>query len=555
MSKPIIYQLLPRLFTNTTDANVVNGTIEQNGCGKLNQINDAALDYISSLGATYVWYTGIIRHASTTNYPYFSHPANANVVKGKAGSPYAICDYYDVDPDLAENVDARMDEWRALVERTHKHGLKVIIDYVPNHVARNYFSDTRTDVDNLGQNDDVSVPFSPQNNFYYIGNESFTSPVTNLDVPYIEKPAKASGNDAFTSSPSVTDWYETVKLNYGVDFRDSSKHFDPKPDTWLKIRDILLFWVKTGVDAFRVDMAEMVPLEFWRWIIAQVVARHPKIKFIAETYKPETYEDYVASGFNFLYDKVVFYDTLRAVASSKAPASNISNVWRTTHKVGSKMLYFLENHDEQRIASDFFLKDPLRARPAYVAALTMGMGAAMLYSGQELGERGMEQEGFSGVDGKTTIFDYWSVGSLSRNAKSRYDGSLLLEEEKNLVNWYREMGGIIKKYQAFSLGGFYDLMWVNQHISVDAVNVYAFLRYHENERFLVALNFATTPRRQMLRIPEDAWRLMGCTWNECIQPSYILGHAQFVSRASVNNIKEQGLLVEIPAHDAIILKF
>lgn len=556
MPKTIIYQLLPRLYSNTRGENKRNGTIIENGCGKLNEINDAALDNIASLNASYVWYTGIVRHASSTKYPFISHPSNANVVKGNAGSPYAICDYYDVDPDLAVDVEQRMDEWKALVERTHKHGLKVLMDFVPNHVARSYYSDARPDVPMLGANDDTTKRFDINNNFYYLPGQKFVSPQQGRDVPYEEAPAKASGNDAFTAVPSGYDWYETVKLNYGVDYKDGSRHFDPHPDTWVKMRDILLFWVETGVDGFRVDMAQMVPVEFWRWVIAQVTMRHPNVIFMGEIYDTSKYEEFVNAGFNILYDKMNFYDIVRSVVCGRSPASDMTYIWQRTDKVGRNMLYFLENHDEQRIASDSFAIDPLKARPAYIAALTMGRGAAMIYAGQELGERGMDCEGFSGTDGRTTIFDYWSVGTLSRNVSGySYDGSQLKPEEKSLRDWYAKAGAVAQKYEALSVGNFYDLMWINQHIWVDAANVYAYLRYTDTERFLIALNFAATPRRQRLRIPRDAWQLMGSKWNECVQPSDIMGNALFVGRDSVNKIEDGGLEVEIPAHDGIILKF
>lgn len=556
MPKTIIYQLFPRLYSNIKGTNVKNGSIEENGCGKFNDINDAALSSLVELGVSHVWYTGIIRHASATNYSFISHPANANVVKGKAGSPYAVSDYYDVDPDLAQDVDNRMAEWKALVQRTHAYGLKCIMDFVPNHVARSYFSDARKDVQQLGGNDDKTRAFDTFNNFYYLPGQDFVSPVTDKDVLYVESPARVSGNDAVSASPSVNDWYETVKLNYGKNLSDGSLHIDPRPDTWLKMRDILLYWVSTGVDGFRVDMAEMVPVEFWTWVIAQVNSRHPNVVFIAETYDTQQYKNYLAAGFNLLYDKVNFYDIVRGVLAEKASASTITDIWRRTDGLSQHLLYFLENHDEQRIASQFVAGSALKARPAYLLALTMGRGATMIYNGQELGEAGMDDEGFSGIDGRTTIFDYWTVPSLARNANGhKYDGKSLLPKESLLRNWYAKVNEVVQKYDALSSGEFYDLMWINQHIWVDAAKVYAFLRFQGRQRFLVVLNFAATSRRQNLTIPEDAWRLMGSTWNECIQPSDILGNALRIGRDSVNNIKERGLEVEVPANDGIILLF
>ncbi len=557
MAKTIIYQLLPRLYSNINTTRRHDGTIEENGCGKLNEINDAALENIASMGVSHVWYTGVIRHASTTDYAFISKKSNANVVKGKAGSPYAICDYYDIDPDLATDVDKRMDEWKALVERTHAHGMKVIMDFVPNHVARAYHSDVRTDTPQLGEGDDTTKNFSPNNNFYYISGQDFHSPVDNLDEAYVENPAKASGNDAFTSHPSAYDWYETAKLNYGKDYSNGTHHFEPRPDTWNKMRDILLYWVQTGIDGFRVDMAEMVPVEFWRWVIAQVVNRHPHIKFIAETYDIGRYEDYIKAGFNLLYDKVNFYDTVRAITTGAMSASELTHVWHVNGHVGRNMLYFLENHDEQRIASDFYATDAVKGRPGYILALTMGKGSTMMYAGQELGEKGMDEEGFSGRDGRTTIFDYWSVDTLCRNANGlKYDGEALTDDERALRAWYAKVNNVAQKYESLATGEFYDLMWINQHIWVDASKLYAFLRYSGRERMLIAVNFTNSQRRAILRIPADAWQLMGSTWNECIQPYDLLGNAIYIGgRESVNKIKERGLEVVIPAHDGVILSF
>lgn len=557
MAKTLIYQVLPRLYGNVNSTRHSNGTIEENGCGKFNDINDAALSRIASMGFTHVWYTGIIRHASTTDYPFITHKANANVVKGKAGSPYAICDYYDVDPDLACDVSHRMNEFKALVERTHKHGLKVIIDFVPNHVARNYHSDVRP-APQLGGSDDKSVPFSAMNNFYYMPDHEFVSPVSNLDEPYEENPAKVSGNDAFTPSPAPTDWYETVKLNYGIDYLNGHKrHFSPQPDTWYKMRDILHYWADTGIDGFRVDMAEMVPVEFWNWCIAQITMRHPKVIFIAETYNLAQYRDYINAGFNYLYDKVNFYDTVRNVICGNEHANVIGDIWRRTDGMGQRMLYFLENHDEQRIASDFFAGSDgaLKARPGVALAMLMGKGAAMVYFGQEIGERGMDEEGFSGRDGRTTIFDYWGIERVQQMVNNhKYDGALLPDEAKQIQQWYAQLGQLVHDHEALATGEMYDLMW-NQPIYVDATKIYAFLRYNESERYIIVCNFSDTKVTTQLRIGDDAWQLMGSTWNECIVPFDVLKHQTLqASRMSIDMIKEKGLLVDVNAHDVLIAK-
>ena len=362
-NKIIIYQVFTRLYGNRNTTRKEWGTIEDNGSGKFDDFNESTLKHIKDMGISHVWFTGVIRHATQTDYSAYGipkqHPA---VVKGKAGSPYAICDYYDVDPDLATNVDKRMKEFEALIRRTHKAGLKVIIDFVPNHVARQYESIVKPKgVVDLGADDNTNDGFNPQNNFYYCPGCKL-EPCFDIQ-DYVEQPAKSTGNDHFDNHPGINDWYETVKLNYGKDYWTGYGHFDPIPDTWKKMTDILLFWAKKGVDGFRCDMAEMVPAAFWAWATDKVKAAYPDIKFIGEVYNPSEYRNYIGAGFNYLYDKVGMYDTMRAVICGQAPATSITNAWQQTDDINDHMLYFLENHDEQRVASDFFAGDAKKGIP------------------------------------------------------------------------------------------------------------------------------------------------------------------------------------------------
>ena len=486
MDKVIIYQIFTRLFGNRNVTRKVDGTIAENGCGKLADFTPKVLKDIAAMGVSHVWYTGIIRHATQTDYSKYGvprqHPA---VVKGKAGSPYAITDYYDVDPDLAVNVYERMQEFEQLVERTHAAGLKMVIDFVPNHVARQYHSVCKPQgVVDLGADDDPQQGFNPQNNFYYCPGERFT-PFFDLyqgeKEPYIEEPAKATGNDHFDNAPSKTDWYETVKLNYGVDYYAGRiGYFDPIPDTWYKMTEILLFWASKGVDAFRCDMAEMVPAEFWRFATKTVREDFPDIKFIGEVYNPYDYRRYLLNGFDWLYDKVGMYDTMRSVICHHVPTSAISNAWQQTDDIREHMLYFLENHDEQRIASDFFAADGRKGVPAMIASVLMQQNPFMLYAGEEYGERGMDREGFSGNDGRTTIFDYWSVDTLCRAA-----GKKLTADEQQLFDIHKKTMLIARKEKAVSDGAFFDLMYVNGHLQ----RQYAFLRKADNDLLLVVANF------------------------------------------------------------------
>ena len=502
--KMIIYQLLPRLFTNCRENCVPNGTIRQNGSGKFNEIDETRLRSIKSLGATHVWYTGVIEHATATDYSRQGiTPCNPHVVKGKAGSPYAIRDYYDVCPDLAVNIKKRMSEFEALVERTHRAGLKVIIDFVPNHVAREYESDAKpAGVQDLGEGDNPMMFFDPKNNFYYIAGQEFSPVGVDLgkgDDAYREFPARATGNDCYTSSPHRDDWYETVKLNYGVDPWNGSTHFYPIPSTWFKMLDILKFWTLKGVDGFRCDMAHMVPVAFWQWAIQEIKDINPDIIFIAEIYDVSLYYSYIhEGGFDYLYDKVTLYDTLRGILCKGWPASDLTRCWQTIEGMGDHMLNFLENHDEQRIASRQFCGDPWMALPALVVSATISRCPMMIYAGQELGEPAADAEGYSGHDGRTTIFDYWSVPTLRRWHQGKPTAN-----ERRLRAMYRKVLHLAASEKTLARGDFFDLMYVNQD-TLDTSQQYAYLRHHDGKMTLIVANFGDQPVDANVRIPQHA---------------------------------------------------
>ena len=528
--KIIVYQIFTRVFGNRNQTNKSNGSLAENGSTKLNDIDEKVLRQIKEMGVTHVWYTGIIRHATTTNYSAYGIPQqNPEVVKGKAGSPYAITDYYDVDPDLAEDPQGRMAEFEALIERTHKAGMKVVLDFVPNHVARQYQSICApAGVKGLGEDDDVNMHFSTHNNFYYCwGQPLDLSEVLPSNIPehgsptrslspegrgkdslspeedvYTEVPAKATGNDQFSCRPNRNDWYETVKLNYGIDYCDAggrSEHFDPIPDTWNKMTDILLFWAAKGIDAFRCDMAEMVPAAFWAWATDKVKCLYPDKAFIGEVYDPAQYRNYIAAGFDYLYDKVGMYDCMRDVICGRRPASDITQQWQATDDIRDHMLYFLENHDEQRVASDFFAGDGRRGLPGHLVSVLLKRNPYMLYAGQEFGERGMECEGFSGKDGRTTIFDYWSVGSTWRGY---FERRKLKKEERALSSDYQKILQMANGEKAVREGETFDLMYVNPQL---ADKQYAFLRKAGEELLIIVANFADNAAEIELVIPQHAF--------------------------------------------------
>ena len=570
--KVVIYQVLPRLFGNHNTARKESGTKEENGCGKLNHFTDAVLAHIHDMGFTHIWYTGVIRHATQTNHSSYGIPTqHAEVVKGKAGSPYAITDYYDIDPDLAENVSLRMTEWENLIERTHKAGMKVIMDFVPNHVAREYHSVCKpAGVRDLGEDDDPNMHFSTGNNFYYAWGDldlndvrrskpefkAYSENDAKIYEPYTESPAKATGNDRFDDTPGCNDWYETVKLNYGVDYCDAggrSYHYDPVPSTWGKMTDILLFWAGKGVDGFRCDMAEMVPTAFWAYATQILKSKYPNIVIIGEVYDPNQYRNYVKAGFDYLYDKVGMYDCLRGVIRGERPAASITHEWQVVDDIRDHMLYFLENHDEQRIASDFFCGSAEKAIPAAAMSLFFQKNPFMLYSGQEFGERGMDKEGFSGVDGRTTIFDYWSPVTLeyayeeSVSPKMRHQS----KEGKVLAIKYRHLLRLANEEKALREGDTFDLMYVNPWCDhFDPRSHFAFLRKKDDEVMLVVLNFSQEARELGVRIPGHAYDFMHLSEETVTVDELISGGKKKVE------LKKDGIFpVSIDAYGVRIYKF
>ena len=513
MGKVIIYQMLPRLWGNVGGKNIKNGTLKDNGCGKFSSIDTISLDYLRSLGVSHVWYTGIIRHATAEDSAGCT-PSSADWVKGRAGSPYSITDYYDVNPYLADEPENRMEEFHKLVERTHAAGLKVIIDFVPNHVARDYgrFAAAHpapTGMAALGESDDKSVHWKDSNDFFYYPGIPLALPIQNQT--YMEMPAMASGN-SYTSSPGVNDWYDTIKLNY----------CDSHTETWEKMYDIVNFWAGQGVDGFRCDMVELVPPAFFKWLISRIKKDRPDLLFVAEVYQKTLYSKYIREiGFDLLYDKSGIYDTLRAIVEKNAKdsgvpvedwqsAKRITWNWQSLGDLQPYMLNFLENHDEQRFASDFFGCDAKNSYAALYTALYLNNAPFMLYAGEEVGERGMDNEGFSGRDGRTSIFDWWAPSSLTRLYKYIHgEKEALAPEEETMLDTYRKALKFAAEDNAVSKGTFYDLCYCNY--ASDGFNPdrhFAFLRDFEDETLLIVCNFSKNDADMKISIPEHAFNWM-----------------------------------------------
>jgi len=464
-----IYQLFVRLFGNKQTEFHINGSKTENGCGTFNDIDDRALDAIKDLGFTHIWLTGILEHASETTG---THP---DITKGRAGSPYAVTDYRAVDPDLGTMAD-----FEQLVGRIHEKGMKVIIDFIPNHLARQ----------NKG--------FDPCN-FYYCEGQAFVSPRRMAEQPYEELPAKATGNNVFAPNPSINDWYDTVKLNY--DCRD----------TWEKMLSILKFWCAKQVDGFRVDMAEMVPVAFWQWLLENLRKDYQPL-MIAEIYQPNLYKPFLDAGFDYLYDKVGLYNTLERVLCQGQEAKEISQVWKDLDEMDAHMLRFMENHDEKRLASPRFVGDAFAALPAVSLSALMNIGPFMVYNGQESGENAIGEMGYSGDDGRTSIFDYCHMPKHQKWMNDgKFDGGGFDETQKKLFDYYHKLLHFRQEHSAISEGKFYDLMWCNPwYMNFDPQFVYAFLRYSETEHLLIVVNFNRSESRDVeVKIPHDALALMG----------------------------------------------
>lgn len=551
--KLIIYQTFPRIMTNMNDKCVRWGTYEENGSGKFNDITDKVIKSIAELGVNCIWLTGVIEMATKTAFPGIPSD-NPNVVKGEAGSPYAVKDYYDVSPALTVNVENRMAEFEALVERIHRQGLKVLIDFVPNHTARCYHSDVApAGIKDFGADDDYSMFFTPNNNYYYITNQQFY-PDFDLGAegtePYVEFPAKATGNDCFTAFCGRNDWYETVKLNYGLDPWDHSEHFEPAPDTWLKMLHILRFWCSKGINGFRCDMVFMVPPAFWHWAIPQVKKDYPDIIFIGEIYDINLYRPFLEyCHFDYLYDKVNLYDTLVGIEKYNVSAAQLTSCWQSVEGLGDSMLNFLENHDEVRFGSREYTDDPMKVVPSLVVSAMMSKGPFMIYYGQELGERAHDNEGFAGDNNRTTIFDYWSYDTLRR----WYDGGKcsvrkLTRHERWLRNLYKNVLTMCNSRPALRDGNFFDLMYVNlRNEDFNPHKQYAFMRYSDDEALLIVANFDDQEVKLSVNIPDLAIDMSGIC--ECEQKckNLLWGQEQLL-----NISRNEPVHIVVGAHDAVV---
>lgn len=549
-----IYQLFVRLFGNANETRKQNGTLTENGVGKFNDINDAALVALREMGFSHIWLMGVLQQASGTDYSAIGQPPDdPDLLKGIAGSPYSIKDYFDVSPDYAVDPKERLTEFKALLDRLHRHQLKALIDFVPNHVARCYYSDIKPEI-NFGTTDDRSKFFDPRNNFFYLQpdadgpplklptwhNGVALSPTCKLEGMSCDglfdgelEHGKVTGNNVTSWKPTLNDWYETAKLNYGFDFTDASKerreypsawHPEaPVPDTWRKMDQVIAYWQEMGVDGFRGDMSHMEPPEFWKWLIARARQRVPAVVFIGEAYDNDPAKvpgsdpvlsrlnggrgnvmfDLLDAGFDGVYDDPT-YRVLKRIYEGPAWANDLDTIERDAY-IFDNSLRYAENHDEVRLAS------PSQwgglgmnvGRPVSAILYGLSRGPIMLYNGQEVGEPAAGAEGFGSDDSRTSIFDYWSMPALVRWLNGhRYDEERISLEQKALREFYARLVRLTSE-PAFRDGVFMPLNPENREnpafgrLGDETTSghwCYAFLRfdYASRQTFFVVVNLHPT---------------------------------------------------------------
>ena len=487
--RAVIYQLAVRYFGNSQGVNKHYGKIEENGVGKFADIDRVALEHLRGMGVTHIWLTGVLRQATNTDYSAFGLPPDdPKILKGRAGSFFAVKDYFDVCPDYAIDVTKRREEFKDLVARIRAAGLKVLTDIVPNHVSRAYDSTIKPEL-NFGASDDQSKFFDLQNNFFYIqSNDPLVLPTawapmpepSPASVPYTQEDGtpgrrvRVTGEGSITTQPDATSWYETLKLNYGYNIELEEFAFDAAspPATWKRMDQIIEYWQQEmGVDGFRCDMPYFVPVGFWHWVIARAKARRPDTYFLAEAYKDQF--ELMDAGFDAVYGFDV-YNRLKGIyAGYNSPSDLDQFLGAINDECRACYLYYLENHDESRVAAPISKGgfDSMQAgKHLGPLAFLLGPGPVLIHNGQTVGEKGGGNAGFEGDGGRTTFFDYWRVPALADWVNGGlFDGAFLSVEQKNLHEYYRRLLHLVQHPLA-AARSYYGLTYLNP-------NFFVFARY------------------------------------------------------------------------------
>jgi glycosidase len=563
--KPVIYQLVVRYFGNTRGANVVDGDIHENGCGQFADINDRAIAELGRLGVTHVWLTGVLRQATLTDHSSIGLPPDPpDIVKGRAGSFYAVRDCVDVCPDYAVHPERRMAEFEALLGRIHAAGLRVLIDLVPNHVSRNHASDA--ECFDFGRGDDQSQFFTPTNNFYYLVDPPgraltlpkpahwnppgvvFGGPFEREDGRPGHTP-KATGGDDYTqvvqTQPSENIWYETIKLNYGYDFRTQQGHYDPLPRTWRMVDALIAFWQRKGVDGFRCDFAHYVPSEAWAYLIGRARQPNAAAFFMAESYPYPGSADpvhhqsqLIDAGFDAVYHSRA-YDALKRIYQGHGVDAYEREMSALDDRSRPHYLEYLENHDERRIPSpivahaspgDSGFGSSHAAHQLAPLQLLYSQGPVLVLNGQEVGEPGAGATGFKGDNGRTTLFDYWRMPSFARWVNDHaYDGGQLDSGSAALRRYYRDLLGLCQ-HPSITGSGYWSLG--SRHGADHGPGVskwlYAFARYApgSGRLVLVVANFRPdSAEAGQLRVPRELTRAAGVADGTSLHVRLILNEA------------------------------
>lgn len=567
----VIYQLPVRLFSNTNATRMWAGTREQNGVGKFSGITARALTSLQALGVTDLYLLGALRQATLTDHSTVDPRLSADdpdIVKGRAGSYYAVRDYYDVSPDYADVPANRMAEFEALVARAHAAGLRVLIDFVPNHVARSYASVVFPDRD-FGRGDARDMFFRNANNYFYLADPAGQSlmlarPATwnPTDVVFdgryaSEAVPRATGNNLTSPNPSANDWYETVKLNYGFNFVSQEPSYSPTPNTWTRMDEILLYWQSKGVDGFRCDFAHYVPDSAWLYLLRRARERDPNVYFAAEAY--EHLNELLADGFDDVYFDAG-YDALKRVYQGQ---SNLEMLGQSlaplTGGAAQRFLVYLENHDERRMASVVVSTGLADDSGFGGAAAIHQLGPTLflrsrsnilLYSGQELGEAGAGNEGFGGEDGRSTIFDYWSMPTMVPWVQGGFEDASLSADALALRNYYRDL---LTLTQDPAMRG------ARAEMLSAPADGYAFARFADGagELLLVVSNFSASRRLQgQVSVPRSVLENAGIPLSSSLSVQRIFRETGLVSESTerVTDPVALSITVDIASQSAHVFR-
>ena len=415
--KQIIYQALPRLW----------------GKGHFSDWTGKAFSYLKALGVDYLWLTGVPRHESGTPF-----------TKGCPGSPYAIIDWYDVNPYLADNEDKRMHEFELLIKRAHLAGIKIMIDYIPNHVGRSYAG----------------------------------------DLPCFDH---CDG-----------DWTDTRKVNWN------------DPSTVDKMVDILCFWANKGIDGFRCDMVELVSAEALGEVVRRTRSAFPGLVFVAETYIKENYRRYLStSSIDILYDKSGSYDILRAISNGNCSATALTSNWQWQAEIQGAMLNFLENHDEQRLASRFWNNGRRYPWAELAFSVLFNEASFMLYYGQEWMDDAAETD-----NGRTSIYDFTSPSGVRRAAHfARTGKAIKLNDaaDTDSLDCYRRYLELMQTAASplMRQGSNWDLCYLQNDCKWNRDNMFAFARYDGHGAAVVICNFSDSDTELSVRLPEELLKYTG----------------------------------------------